>query len=95
MEQLESALRVDDLSLSIGGAKILDGISLSVNKNEVLGIIGPNGAGKTTLLNVLAGIEKPSTGEVLINGINIHSERDKIKGIIGYVQASKRCTTGP
>ena len=64
MEQLESALRVDDLSLSIGGAKILDGISLSVNKNEVLGIIGPNGAGKTSLFNLLSGIRKPSRGRI-------------------------------
>ena len=63
-EQLESALRVDDLSLSIGGAKILDGISLSVNKNEVLGIIGPNGAGKTSLFNLLSGIRKPSRGRI-------------------------------
>ena len=64
MEQLESALRVDDLSLAIGGAKILDGISLSVNKNEVLGIIGPNGAGKTSLFNLLSGIRKPSRGRI-------------------------------
>ena len=63
-EQLESALRVDDLSLAIGGAKILDGISLSVNKNEVLGIIGPNGAGKTSLFNLLSGIRKPSRGRI-------------------------------
>lgn len=64
LEQLESALRVDDLSLAIGGAKILDGISLSVNKNEVLGIIGPNGAGKTSLFNLLSGIRKPSRGRI-------------------------------
>ena len=63
-EQWESALRVDDLSLAIGGAKILDGISLSVNKNEVLGIIGPNGAGKTSLFNLLSGIRKPSRGRI-------------------------------
>ena len=61
---MESALRVDDLSLAIGGAKILDGISLSVNKNEVLGIIGPNGAGKTSLFNLLSGIRKPSRGRI-------------------------------
>ena len=63
-EQWESALRVDDLSLAIGGAKILDGISLSVNKNEVLGIIGPNGAGKTSFFNLLSGIRKPSRGRI-------------------------------
>jgi len=45
---MKPALAVDDLSLTIGGAKILDGISLSVAQNETLGIIGPNGAGKTS-----------------------------------------------
>jgi len=53
---LNSALRVIDLSLDIGGAKILDGISLSVLNNETLGIIGPNGAGKTSLFNLLSAI---------------------------------------
>jgi ABC-type multidrug transport system ATPase subunit len=47
--------------------------------------MGASGSGKTTLLNVLAGIEKPSKGEVLINGINIHTEQEKIEGVIGYI----------
>ena len=61
-----SALNVKDLSLNIGGAKILDGITLSVFKNEVLGIIGPNGAGKTSFFNLLSGIRKPSRGQIFI-----------------------------
>ncbi|HRX00610.1 MAG TPA: ATP-binding cassette domain-containing protein, partial [Cyclobacteriaceae bacterium] len=44
-----------------------------------------SGAGKTTLLTVLAGLEKPSKGEILINGYSIHARPDKIKGVIGYV----------
>lgn len=51
-----AALSVSDLSLNIGGAKILDGVSLSVEQNETLGIIGPNGAGKTSLFNLLSGL---------------------------------------
>ena len=61
-----SALNVKDLSLNIGGAKILDGITLSVYQNEVLGIIGPNGAGKTSFFNLLSGIRKPSRGQIFI-----------------------------
>ncbi len=61
-----SALSVTDLSLDIGGAKILDGISLSVSHNEILGIIGPNGAGKTSLFNLLSGIRKPTRGKIFI-----------------------------
>lgn len=63
---MNSALRVTDLSLDIGGAKILDGISLSVFQNETLGIIGPNGAGKTSLFNLLSAIRKPTRGQIFI-----------------------------
>ena len=63
---MNSALRVTDLSLDIGGAKILDGISLSVLDNETLGIIGPNGAGKTSLFNLLSAIRKPTRGQIFI-----------------------------
>ena len=71
MRQLISALSVSDLSLSIGGAKILDGITLSVNQNETLGIIGPNGAGKTSLFNLLSGVRKPTRGEIFIGDQNV------------------------
>lgn len=66
-----SALKVADLSLTIGGAKILEGINLTVNKNEILGIIGPNGAGKTSLFNLLSGIRKPSRGQIHLGDIDI------------------------
>jgi len=51
----------------------------------LIGLMGASGAGKTTLLNVLSGIETPSSGEVKINGINIHEHKDQIEGIIGYI----------
>lgn len=63
---MSSALKVKDLSLNIGGAKILDGITLDVASNETLGIIGPNGAGKTSFFNLLSGIRKPSRGQIFV-----------------------------
>ena len=63
---MNSALSVKDLSLNIGGAKILDGITLDVSPNETLGIIGPNGAGKTSFFNLLSGIRKPSRGQIFV-----------------------------
>ncbi len=60
-------------------------VNISEGPGKLIGIMGASGAGKTTLLNALAGIEKPSDGEVLINGINIHTEADKINGVIGYI----------
>lgn len=50
-----------------------------------VGIIGPSGSGKSTLLNILNGTLKPNNGQVLINGINLHKEKGKLKGIIGHV----------
>lgn len=63
---MNSALSVKDLSLNIGGAKILDGITLEVAPNETLGIIGPNGAGKTSFFNLLSGIRRPSRGQIFV-----------------------------
>jgi branched-chain amino acid transport system ATP-binding protein len=60
------ALSVNNLGLTIGGAKILEDISLSVKKNETLGIIGPNGAGKTSFFNLLSGIRLPTTGHIFL-----------------------------
>ena len=68
---MSAALAIDDLSLTIGGALILDGITLSVARNETLGIIGPNGAGKTSLFNLLSGLRKPSRGRIYLGAEEI------------------------
>ncbi|MDN5203354.1 ATP-binding cassette domain-containing protein [Fulvivirgaceae bacterium BMA10] len=60
-------------------------INVSEGPGKLIGIMGASGAGKTTLLNVLAGIEQPSSGEILINGININTEKENINGVIGYI----------
>ncbi|MBI9067240.1 MAG: ATP-binding cassette domain-containing protein [Salinivirgaceae bacterium] len=67
-----------------GGIGLRD-INLSEEQGRLIGIMGASGAGKTTLLNVLTGIEAPSKGQVLINGINLHTENDKMEGVIGYI----------
>lgn len=88
---MNSALSVMDLSLRIGGAKILDGITLEVAQNEVLGIIGPNGAGKTSLFNLLSGIRKPSRGHIYVGTTDVTDlephERAKV-GIARTFQTS-------
>ncbi len=67
------------------GGTGLRNINISEGPGKLIGIMGASGAGKTTLLNVLAGIEAPSEGEVLINGYNIHLQKDQVQGVIGYV----------
>ena len=61
-------LEARDISLRLGGAKILDSASLDVRPGELLGLLGPNGAGKSTLLRVMAGLLKPDAGEVRLDG---------------------------
>ncbi len=77
---------VNDLEFKFpNGAIGLRNINLSEEQGHLVGIMGASGAGKTTLLNVLTGIEKPSQGNVLINGINLHTEKEKMEGVIGYI----------
>lgn len=60
-------------------------ISFTASSGNLVGIMGGSGAGKSTLLNILNGNLVPQKGEVLINGINIHTRRNELQGIIGYI----------
>jgi ABC-type multidrug transport system ATPase subunit len=60
-------------------------LTFSEESGKLVGIIGSSGAGKTTLLNVLNGSAQPSKGSVRINGINLHTEKSKLDGVIGHV----------
>ena len=60
-------------------------MSFREESGRMVGIMGASGAGKSTLLGVLNGTSPPFDGEVLINGISIHKEKEKIKGLIGFV----------
>ncbi|HEX3008243.1 MAG TPA: ATP-binding cassette domain-containing protein [Bacteroidales bacterium] len=63
----------------------LHSMSFTEESGRLVGIMGASGAGKSTLLNVLNGTLEPQSGEVLINGINIHNNKTKTEGFIGYV----------
>ncbi len=63
----------------------LRNVRITEGPGKLIGIMGASGAGKTTLLNVLAGLEKPGKGEILINGFNTNTQKEKIQGVIGYV----------
>jgi ABC-type multidrug transport system ATPase subunit len=76
----------DNLQYKFKNGKIgLHPLSFSEDSGKLIGIMGASGAGKSTLLNILNSIEKPTSGSIKINGINIHTEKDKIEGVIGYV----------
>jgi ABC-type multidrug transport system ATPase subunit len=67
------------------GAIGLRDVMISEGPGKLIGIMGASGAGKTTLLLALAGLEKPSKGEILINGFDIHKQKEQIQGVIGFV----------
>lgn len=76
---IDEVIRLEDVHLTLGDQKILDGVSLVVGKCQTKAIIGPSGAGKSTLLKVVLGLLKPQSGRVLINGQEItHLEEKEI-----------------
>ena len=62
---------VDDIHKHFGGFHAVDGANLTIGKGTITGLIGPNGAGKTTLFNVIAGVLKPTSGRVTMDGEDI------------------------
>jgi len=64
-------LELKGVSKSFGGLRVIDGLDLVVNENEVVSVIGPNGAGKTTLFNIITGLYRPDVGEILLDGENL------------------------
>ncbi|HZK19392.1 MAG TPA: ATP-binding cassette domain-containing protein [Treponemataceae bacterium] len=64
-------LKLENIHLTRGDKHILNGISLEINKDICMAITGPNGSGKSTLVKVIMGIEKPDSGRVVFNGIDI------------------------
>ncbi len=79
------AIDVSGLSVSFGKIRALDGIDLKVRRGEIFGIVGTNGAGKSTLVDVLSGMVKPSTGRVMVLGLNPIKETSELRKAIGVV----------
>ncbi len=69
-------IEVKGITKRFGTLEVLKGIDLSVGKSEVISIVGSSGAGKTTLLQIIGTLDRPNSGEVLINGQNIGKLND-------------------
>ena len=89
-------LEIIDLSKNYESKEAVKNISFKVNENEIIGILGPNGCGKTTTIGMILGLLKPTHGKVLINGIEIESQRvellNELNFISPYIELPKKLT---
>ena len=67
------------------GHAAVDNVSFSVEEGKLVGIMGASGSGKTTLMNLMSGIQKPSSGSVKINGLDVAKDNIALEGVFGYV----------
>jgi ABC-type multidrug transport system ATPase subunit len=67
------------------GHSAVDNVSFSVEEGKLIGIMGASGSGKTTLMNLMSGIQKPSSGSVKINGLDVTKDYTQLEGVLGYV----------
>jgi branched-chain amino acid transport system ATP-binding protein len=77
-------LEVRDLSIRFGGLQALEGVDITVNEWEIVGLIGPNGAGKTTAFNCITGFYKPNTGTVTYRGADVTGVPPHRKAAMGF-----------
>ncbi len=64
-------IQLHDIRKSFGSLEVLKGIDLTINKGEIVSIVGPSGAGKTTLLQIIGTLDRPDSGRVLFDGIDV------------------------
>lgn len=76
-------LRTDGLSVTLGGVRALVSVSVEMTAGEVLGLIGPNGAGKTTFIDAVTGFNRPSSGEVLLDGVPVTGLSPRRRAVLG------------
>jgi ABC-2 type transport system ATP-binding protein len=78
-------IRLTDLTKRYGKFTAVDGITLDVPRGELFGLLGPNGAGKTTTMRMIAGILQPTSGSVLVGGIDMLARPLEAKARIGFI----------
>lgn len=80
---LKTIIQVSDLHKSYGDFEAVKGISFDVYEGEIFGLLGPNGAGKSTTLEIIETLRKKTSGKVIVDGLNLDSDAEAIKKIIG------------
>lgn len=81
-------IEVCELSKSFGDTKALDRISFFLPEGAIVGFVGPNGAGKTTAIRIMAGLEQPDSGKVMLGNLNMIEYPDQVRAQIGFMPDS-------
>ena len=93
---MQNSIKVINLKKSYGSKEAVKNLNFEIKENEIVGLLGPNGSGKTTTIGMILGLLKPSSGEVLINGLKIEKYRydilQKINFISPYIELPKKLT---
>ena len=79
----KTIISVKNLKKNYGSFEAVKGISFDVYEGEIFGLLGPNGAGKSTTLEIIETLRQKTSGEVIVDGMNLDAEPDNIKKIIG------------
>lgn len=78
-------IKLNNLTKFYRGLKAVDDLNISVKEGVIFGFLGPNGAGKTTTIKMMAGILKPTSGSIIINGMDLEKEPSRVKGLCGFI----------
>jgi|TARA_Y100000389_G_scaffold173701_1_gene183068 ABC-2 type transport system ATP-binding protein len=93
---MKNSIEVINLSKSYKLKQAVNNINFKIHENEIVGLLGPNGCGKTTTIGMILGLLKPSSGQVLINGIDIEKNKisilHKMNFISPYIELPKKLT---
>jgi putative ABC transport system ATP-binding protein len=68
---MAALVQVEDISKTFGGVRALDSVTFDVRAGEWIAIMGPSGSGKTTLINILGGLDRPTSGRAVVDGVNV------------------------
>ena len=91
---MKNSIEVINLSKSYKSKQAVSSINFKINENEIVGLLGPNGSGKTTTIGMILGLLKPTSGKVLINGMDIEKNKIsllyKMNFISPYIELPKK-----
>lgn len=78
-------LTLNGVSKDFGDVRAVDDLSISIDAGKIFSLIGPNGSGKTTTLKMIAGLYTPTSGTILVDGIDAQEKPTKVKRLVGYI----------